>query len=112
MATILVVDDSPVIQRVLSVTLRRDAHTCITASSAAEALERLEDTGVDLVLLDLAMPDLDGLSLLRVLRADPRHESLPIVMLTASGQDQDRIDAADAGADDFLTKPASSAEVA
>ena len=111
MAAILVVDDKTVVQRVIGVTLRKAGHTLTIASNAAEAMQRLADTPVDLMLLDVSMPDVDGLTLLGQLRADARYRDLPIVMLTASGQDQDRIDARATGANDFLTKPASSAEL-
>ncbi len=111
MATILVVDDNAVIRRMISVMLRRAGHLPIPAESVAEALLRLAEMPVDLVLLDLAMPEVDGLTLLRQLRADPRHQRLPIIMLTASAQDQDRVDARAAGANDFLNKPASSTEL-
>lgn len=111
MATILVVDDNAVIRRITSVALRRAGHTPVAAESAAEALALLEETPVELALLDLAMPDVDGLTLLRQLRADPRFQRLPIIMLTASAHDEDRMIARAAGANDFLTKPASSAEL-
>jgi CheY-like chemotaxis protein len=111
MASILIVDDNAVVQRVISVTLRKAGHALMTASHATEAIQRLAEGHVDLMLLDVSMPDVDGLTLLRQLRADTRYRELPIVMLTASGQDQDRLDARAAGANDFLTKPASSAEL-
>lgn len=111
MASILVVDDNAVIRRLTSVVLRRAGHTAVAAESAAEALALLEDTPVELALLDLAMPDVDGLTLLKQLRADPRFQRLPIIMLTASAHDEDRMLARAAGANDFLTKPASSAEL-
>jgi len=111
MASVLIVDDSAIVQRVISVALRKAGHTLTVASNAAEAIQRLADSPVDLVLLDVSMPGVDGLTLLRRLRADARYRALPIVMLTASGQDQDRLDARAAGANDFLTKPASSAKL-
>jgi two-component system, chemotaxis family, chemotaxis protein CheY len=111
MATILVVDDSPVSRRLLGYTLERGGYTVITADHGGQALERLGETPVDLVIADLAMPEVDGLTLLRQLRADRRYHDLPLVMLTASGQDQDRLTAQAAGANDFLTKPASSREL-
>jgi CheY-like chemotaxis protein len=111
MPTILVVDDSPMSQRLLGYTLSRCGYTVITAGHGREALERLAEAPVDLVIADLAMPEIDGLTLLRLLRADGRYRDLPLVMLTASGHDEDRLMAKAAGADDFLTKPASSREV-
>jgi len=111
MATILVVDDSPVLQRVLGFTLKREGHTLVAALDGFEALERLAQVKVDLAIIDLAMPEMDGLTLLRRLRADERYRGLPILMLTASGQDQDRFTAEAEGVDAFLTKPASSREL-
>jgi len=108
MATILVVDDSPVSLRLLGYTLQRCGYTVVTASHDGEALERLADMPVDLVIADLSMPEVYGLALLR---ATERYRALPLVMLTASGQDQDRLMAQAAGANDFLTKPASSREL-
>lgn len=111
MTTILIVDDYPVTQRVLSTQLRKNGYSVVTAGSAREALNRLAEAQVDLAILDIAMPEVDGLMLLRQLRGDTRYQGMPIIMLTASGQDQDRIEAREAGANDFLSKPASSREL-
>jgi len=112
MAIILVVDDQPVTQRLLSAQLRKNGHLVETASGGREALERLQEAAFDLAILDIAMPEMDGLTLLKLLRADPRYAALRIVMLTASGQDEDRETAQAAGADAFLNKPTSSWELA
>ena len=103
-----IVDDSPVVQRLLSATLQRVSHQTLVVSNGYEALEQLDDHPVDLAIIDLAMPEMDGLTLLKAIRADAKHPDLPVIMLTASGQDQDRLAARAAGANDFLTKPASS----
>lgn len=111
MSTILIVDDAPVIQRLLSLTLRRVGHTVVTVSDGYEALELMGDMAIDLAIVDLAMPDMDGLTLLHMIRTDATYSSLPVIMLTASGQDHDRLRAREAGANDFLTKPTSSREL-
>jgi CheY-like chemotaxis protein len=111
MATILIVEDYPVTQRVLSLTLRNQGYDVIIAGDGLQALERLEESTIDLALVDIAMPEMDGLTLLRHLRDDKRYQSLPVIMLTASGQDEDRSEALAVGADGFLTKPASSHEL-
>jgi CheY-like chemotaxis protein len=112
MASILVVDDQPVIQRVLAAQLRKNGHSSEACGCASDALLRLSESMFDLVILDIAMPEMDGLSLLRLLREDPRFAHMPAVMLTASGQDEDRAAAFAAGATAFLTKPTSSWELA
>lgn len=111
MARILIVDDYPVTLRVLSAQLRKNGYEAVTAGSAREALECLAEAPADLAILDIAMPEVDGLMLLRQLRADARYRTMPVIMLTASGQDQDRITAREAGANEFLSKPASSREL-
>jgi CheY-like chemotaxis protein len=110
MATILVVEDYMVAQRMYSHMLRKRGHTVVVADNGRVALERLAETAVDLVVADLAMPEMDGVDLLRHIRADERYCHLPVIMLTASGQEQDRLEAEAEGANDFLTKPASSRE--
>ena len=111
MATILVVDDNTTIVRMLTYTLQKKGYAVVSAFHGIEALERLAETPCDLVIADLTMPEMDGLTLLRHLRADPRYRDLPVIMLTASGQDEDRVVARSAGVDDFLTKPTSSREL-
>ncbi len=111
MATILVVDDHSVIQRVLSAQLRKGGFEVVTASSGQEALDRLEEMPIDLAITDIAMPEMDGLTLLKHLRADERFQTLPIIMLTGSGQDEYGLIAQAEGADEFLTKPTSSREL-
>ena len=112
MATVLVVDDQAVIQRVIGAQLRKNGHDPETCSCARDALALLAETGFDLAIVDIAMPEMDGLSLLRLLKQDTRFAKLPIIMLTASGQDEDRAAAFAAGASAFLNKPTSSWELA
>jgi CheY-like chemotaxis protein len=111
MATILVVDDDPVAQRVLNAQLRKAGHTVVAARSGESALKQLSETFCDLVILDIGLPDIDGLTLLRALRADVNHQAIAIIMLTASGQANDYAKAEAAGANAFLRKPASSNEL-
>lgn len=105
MARILVVDDYAVTQRMLTYQLFKQGHQVVTASNGHEALESLRETDVDLMIVDLTMPGMDGLTVLRQLRASTRYSGLPIIMLTASGKEQDRRQAISAGVDAFLTKP-------
>lgn len=108
MATILIVDDYAVARRILSHTLQRRGYEVVSAADGFEALARLNDTQVDLAIIDIAMPGMDGLTLLRRLREQEELRHLPVIMLSASGQDEDRHIARSLGAGDFLSKPAGS----
>lgn len=111
MTTILIVDDNVISQRMLSFTLEKGGYDVITAVHGSDALDRLGACHCDLVIADLNMPVMDGLTLLQRVRANEQLAALPFVMLTASGQDGDRRTAQAAGADGFLTKPTSSREL-
>ena len=111
MATILIVEDYPVTQRMLSYTLQKEGYTVLIAPNGLEAIRVLRTTSVDVVLTDIAMPQMDGLALLRQIRGDDRFRALPVIVITASGQDEDRAAASADGANDFLTKPTSSREL-
>lgn len=108
MAQIIIVDDYSINLRTLSHMLRRAGHTVDMAGSGEEALHLLNDGRFDLAILDIAMPEMDGVELLEHIKSMPPHQTMPIVMLTASSHDEDRIRAEQAGADAFLTKPTSS----
>lgn len=111
MATILVVDDYIVTLRVLSAQLRKGGYEVITAASGQVALEKLQEQPFDLAIVDIAMPDMDGISLLVQLRSQTQYKDLPVIMLTASVLDDDRMRALREGATAFLTKPISSWEL-
>ncbi|HZN69259.1 MAG TPA: response regulator [Tepidisphaeraceae bacterium] len=83
MATVLVIDDVPVFRDVVQHALAAAGHVVLTANNGAEGLKRLESDKVDLVLLDLAMPEMDGVSFLRRLRADKQFDALPVLVVTA-----------------------------
>ncbi len=102
--TVLAVDDLPQNLRLLDAVLSPRGYRVVTASSGEEALELLPAVGADLVLLDIVMPGIDGYEVCRRIRANPRFEFLPVVMITASGG-QEKVRAIEAGADDFVTKP-------
>lgn len=111
MARILIVEDYPVTQRVLSLTLRNGGHDVVVACDGVTALQKLQQNAVDLALVDIAMPEMDGLTLLCHLRQNEQFRNLPVIMLTASGQDEDRATALSMGADGFLAKPTSSRDL-
>jgi adenylate cyclase len=108
--TILVVDDLPQNVRLLEAVLTPRGHRVRGAASGPEALERLASDPIDLVLLDIVMPGMDGYAVCRAIREDPATRFLPVVMITASG-DQEKVAAIEAGADDFVTKPFDQAEL-
>lgn len=111
MATILVVDDSAVSRHLLGFVLKRENHVVLAAASGTEALETLATTPVDLVIADLAMPEMDGLALLSAMRSQARLRNIQLMMLTSSGQSCDRQRAEATGVSSFLTKPASSRDL-
>lgn len=111
MAKILVVDDEPVTNRLLSLMLQRNNHTVLTANNGVEALSCLDKTHIDLMITDINMPDMNGLTLLETLRANQQHKNLPVIVLTAIGQEHMSQIAAQKGATDFLTRPVSSWEL-
>ena len=109
-ATILVVDDLPQNVRLLEAILAPRGYRVAVANSGREALDHLAAEPVDLVLLDILMPEMDGYAVCRALRADPATSFLPVVMITASGE-QEKVAATEAGADDFIQKPFDQAEL-
>jgi len=111
MATILVVDDHSPNQRLLSFILEQNHFSVVTALNGVQALERLEESPVDLVVTDLSMPKMDGLTLMKHVRTDERYKQLPIVVLTASGYERDLVRASNSGANACLTKPIDSQEL-
>ena len=104
-ARILVVDDIEVNLRLLSARLAAEYYDVLTAGSGEAALEVLAQQPVDLVLLDVMMPGLDGFEVCRRIKAAPQSMHVPVVLITALDQPEDRLAGLEAGADDFLTKP-------
>lgn len=104
-ARILVVDDTPANAKLLDVRLTAEYFDVVTARSGLEALMICAERPVDLVLLDVMMPGMDGFETCRRFKSDPALQHIPIVMVTALDQPADRVRGLEAGADDFLTKP-------
>lgn len=108
MAQILVVDDNPVNLRVCRLILERFGHTVVTEISPVAALKGMETALPDVLVTDLMMPVLDGIALTRQVRALSNGKQVPIIILTARGEDDDQERAMQAGATSYLTKPVSS----
>ena len=107
-ASVLVVDDEPAITRVLTVALRARGYRVLTAATGDEALGSVAVESPTVVILDLGLPDLDGLEVCRRIRA---WSDVPIIVLTAEGADDRKVAALDEGADDYVTKPFSMPEL-
>ncbi len=101
-STILLVDDEESIQTLLTFPLERDGYRVVQARDGDEALKRFEEENVDLVVLDVMLPRLDGLEVCKRLRSQ---SSVPIIMLTARGEELDKVLGLELGADDYITKP-------
>ena len=99
---ILVVDDEPRIIHFIRLNLEHDGFEVSEATSGTQALEQLRDQLPDLILLDVMMPDLDGFETLRLMR---EISTVPVIMLTAKGEEADRVRGLEGGADDYVVKP-------
>src|SRR5438477_10194662 len=101
-STILLVDDEDSVQKLLTYPLERDGFRVVQARDGEQALRLFGDERIDLVVLDLMLPKVDGLEICKRLRAD---SNVPIIMLTARGEELDKVLGLELGADDYMTKP-------
>ena len=110
-ATILTVEDDDAVRQMLVMALRRGGYAVSEAENAAAARIAIYEQRPDLVLLDWMLPDMSGIELARALKRDPSTRDLPIIMLTARGEEADRVRGLEAGADDYVVKPFSPHEL-
>ena len=108
---ILIVDDEPGIRQMLSFTLAGDGYTCFEAGDIEEAHNAIQARRPDLILLDWMLPGISGLDFARRLKRDSRTADIPVIMLTAKGEESEKIKGLDSGADDYITKPFSTREL-
>lgn len=109
---ILVVDDEPDVTELVSYKLRREGYDVAAINDPLEIMGKAREFNPDLFILDIMMPDLDGLKICRMVRADSKLKSVPIIFLTARGEVEDRIKGLESGADDYLPKPFDTKELA
>ena len=110
-ANILLVEDEPAIQELIAFNLVQAGHHVLRASTAEVALTLVKNALPDLILLDWMLPGASGVEIARKLRADERTRQIPIIMLTARSEEQDKVQGLEAGADDYITKPFSPREL-
>ena len=108
---ILIVDDEPDLAELVSYNLRKEGFEVSSASDGEEALKKIRKGNFNLVILDLMLPGIQGMELCRILRNDSKTKHLPIIMLTAKGEDVDKILGLEMGADDYIAKPFSPREL-
>ena len=104
-ANVLLVDDDPVILKLLQVNFEMEGFKVSTANDGVEGLEKARAERPDIVLLDIMMPRMDGLEVTKALKGDPETKDIPIILLSAKAQASDIQAGKDIGADDYLTKP-------
>lgn len=110
-SSILIVEDEPAIAELISVNLQHAGHCPIRAYNAEQAASLISDVLPDLVLLDWMLPGKSGVAFARDLRSNERTRQIPIIMLTARGEEQDKVAGLEVGADDYVTKPFSPKEL-
>jgi len=110
-ATILVVEDEPAIQELISLNLEQAGYLPLRADDAEQAIDLVRDELPDLVLLDWMLPGMSGVEFARQLRTDRRTQDVPIIMLTARTEEPDKLAGLETGADDYITKPFSPREL-
>ncbi|MEK6743800.1 MAG: response regulator transcription factor [Nitrospirota bacterium] len=111
MKRILVVEDEPDIASLVSYNLKKEGFAVTTVHEGGEALDAVKKKEFDLILLDLMLPGIHGMEVCRILRAGPKTKNIPIIMLTAKGDEADRVRGLETGADDYMTKPFSPREL-
>src|SRR5258706_8907591 len=108
---VLLVEDDPSMPEILAALLHDDNITVVSTKSGPEALRRAREEHLDLILLDLGLPDTNGFDLLRQIKESPETETIPVIVLTAWNSTSDKLRGFELGAVDYLTKPFESAEL-
>lgn len=108
---ILIIEDEKDIQGLLEHYLRREGYQVDAAEDGEKGLKKAKEKKYDLILLDLMLPQMDGLEVCRILRSQPQTADIPMIMVTAKGEEADRVVGLEMGADDYVTKPFSPREV-
>lgn len=110
-ATIMVVEDEPAIQELIAFNLKQAGHFVMLAPNAEEASRMIKETLPDLILLDWMLPGMSGIEFARKVKSDSYTKTIPVIMLTARGEEQDKVKGLETGADDYVTKPFSPREL-
>jgi two-component system, OmpR family, phosphate regulon response regulator PhoB len=110
-AKIFIVEDEPSIVTLVKYNLEKENYKVFFSHNGEEGLKEIKKTEPDLVLLDWMLPDLSGIEICKALKKDPKYKNLPIIMLTAKNQDEDKVLGLNTGADDYLSKPFSHTEL-
>jgi two-component system phosphate regulon response regulator PhoB len=110
-AKILVVDDDPDILKLVQYNLEREGFSVLTAANGQDALQLVHSQPPQAIILDLMLPEVDGLEVFRQVKRDPTLSDIPVIMLTAKGEEVDRVVGFELGADDYITKPFSPREL-
>ncbi len=110
-ARVLVVEDEEPISQLLTYNLEKEGFTVATSGDGEEALLALDEARPDMILLDWMLPKISGIELCRQVRSRPETRDIPVIMLTARGEEEDRVRGLDVGADDYVTKPFSMSEL-
>ncbi len=108
---IVVIEDEADILEVIAYNLKREGYEVVTSTSGEDGLEKIERTKPHLVVLDLMLPEVDGIELCKKLKSDPLTQSIPVIMVTAKGEESDVVLGLGVGADDYVTKPFSPREL-
>lgn len=110
-AKVFLVEDDQSIVSLVQYNLQKEGFNVQTSGNGEEAIKDIKNYEPDLILLDWMLPDLSGLDICKSLKKDKKHKNIPIIMLTAKGQEEDKVSALNAGADDYITKPFGHAEL-
>jgi len=105
MKKILIVDDETDIVEILQFVLEAEGYKCITAYDGEEGLKLAKNSMPDLIILDVMMPKINGYKICRLLKFDNKYKNIPILMITARSQDEDKVIGEETGADEYITKP-------
>lgn len=108
---ILVVDDEPDVTELVKYKLEQEGYTCDIINDPLDFISKARTIKPDLILLDIMMPELNGLQLCKIIRSDPQMQSTPIIFLTARGEAEDRVKGLETGADDYVAKPFNTKEL-
>jgi two-component system phosphate regulon response regulator PhoB len=103
--SIIIIEDEKAIREMIRFALQREDHEVIEAADAREATDRLAETRPDLMIVDWMLPDINGIELIRRFRRDEVLRDIPVIMLTARGEEADKVKGLESGADDYMTKP-------